>query len=89
MCLGILQEPFFGEDSGVLIGSVEKNSSADKAGLQGGDLITSMNDQPLQDFDDLVTRLKECQVGQQIRLEVVRSQQRQRLQRMLNPATAT
>ncbi|MFN9218494.1 MAG: PDZ domain-containing protein [Planctomyces sp.] len=86
VCLGILQEPFFGEDSGVLIGSVEKNSSADKAGLEGGDLITSMNDQPLQDFDDLVTRLKECQVGQQIRLEVTRSQQRQRLQRMLNPA---
>jgi hypothetical protein len=86
VCLGILQEPFFGEGTGVLIGNVEKDSSADKAGLEGGDVITKMNDEPVQDFDDLVTRLKQCRVGEEIRLEVIRSQQRLRLQRMLNPA---
>lgn len=75
VCLGIIQEPFFGEDSGVLIGNVEKNSSAANAGLESGDVITKMNDEPLQDFDDLVTRLKQYQVGQQIRLEVIRVQQ--------------
>jgi len=77
VCLGILQEPIFGigNDSGVLIGQVEKGSSADNAGLAGGDLITKMNDEKLTDFEDLVTRLKQHQVGDKIRLEVIRSRQ--------------
>jgi len=77
VCLGILQEPALGlgNDSGVLIGQVEKGSSADNAGLTGGDLITKMNDENLTDFDDLVTRLKQHQVGDKIRLEVIKSRQ--------------
>lgn len=75
VCLGIIQEPALGlgNDTGVLIGQVEKGSSADNAGLTGGDLITKMNDEKLTDFDDLVTRLKQHQVGDKIRLEVIKS----------------
>jgi len=82
VCLGILQEPLFNNAAGVLIGQVEKGSSADKAGLADGDLITKMNDEKLTDFDDLVTRLKQHQVGDKIRLEVITVQSATARQRL-------
>src|SRR5580658_10406577 len=50
---------FFGakNGSGVLVRSVEKGSSAEKAGLRAGDVITRVGDQPVHDTSDFTHAL--------------------------------
>lgn len=45
----------YGFKSGVLISSVIPGTPAQKAGLKAGDIITSVNGQPIKDGNDLVT----------------------------------
>lgn len=71
VCLGILQERLGGDFTGVLIGRVEKDSSADLAGLKSNDLITHMNGERVTDFEELVGNLKQFRVGDKIKLTVV------------------
>ena len=73
---------------GVLVMDVQPDSPAEKAGLQGsdrtvtvedvevrigGDVITAINSQPVNDFEDLVAYLaRYTSVGQQITLDILR-----------------
>jgi 2-alkenal reductase len=75
-------------DRGVLISEVQPGTAADRAGLQGGDrevevqglsiraggdIITAIDGQELQNFDDLIAYLvSETEVGQEVTLTVVR-----------------
>jgi hypothetical protein len=70
VCLGILNEPRFGGDFGVFVGSVQRGSSADDAGIRQGDLITAMNGEKVTDFEALVTRLRNFDVGDKVLLHV-------------------
>ncbi|HEY0142568.1 MAG TPA: RIP metalloprotease RseP [Thermoanaerobaculia bacterium] len=54
-----------------LIGEVSPNMPAAKAGLQTGDLITSMNGEPVDDFNDL-RMLIAMNAGTPLRVEYVR-----------------
>jgi S1-C subfamily serine protease len=83
-------------DRGVLISSVTPNGPADQAGLKGGskqtrvrgalvqtggDIITSIDGNPIQDFDAMITYLaNNTKVGQTITVTVLRDGQEQKFQ---------
>ncbi len=71
VCLGVLQDGLIDGGVGVPIGRVEKDSSADRAGLRSGDLIQALNGQELRDFDDLVKLLRQFKVGDTITMTVI------------------
>ena len=71
VCLGVLQDGLVEGGVGVPIGRVEKDSSADRAGLRSGDLIQALNGQELRDFDDLVKLLRQFKVGDTITMTVI------------------
>lgn len=60
------------ENKGIVVVGVEPGSPAAKAGLQKYDVITKINEKPVNDYDQLQTILKEHKVGDTIMLEVFR-----------------
>ena len=70
VCLGVLNEPRFGVEEGILVGRVQEGSSAHAAGIRKDDLIVAMNGKKLTDFDQLVTELRSFDVGDKIMLHI-------------------
>jgi serine protease Do len=66
---------FYPTEYGVLVGRVEKNGPADKAGLKAGDVILSMNGQKLTGASQLIKEVAKLPVGQNVDLLVARSGQ--------------
>ena len=64
----------FGEKelSGALVGDISPNSPAEKAGLQKGDIITSMNGKAVNDSNDLRMTVSMMVPGSSVNLKVVR-----------------
>lgn len=60
---------------GMMIVSIAPHGPASQAGLRPGDLITSINHQPVHQLRDIVKVLEHTAVGQEVRLEVVRGSQ--------------
>ena len=76
------------EQNGVLVGSVIEDGPADEAGLRGseeqttinglnalvgGDIIVQMNDEPINNFDDLLSYIVgQTSVGQTVTLQILR-----------------
>jgi serine protease Do len=58
--------------AGVVVVGVEAASPAAQAGLQPGDVITAIADQPVANEHDLLSRLSQTQPGQTLSLTVVR-----------------
>ena len=54
-----LEEYFGARNGGALVSSVAQNSAAAKAGVKAGDVITSINGQPVSDSDDLLRELRD------------------------------
>jgi S1-C subfamily serine protease len=93
------------EQGGVLVFSVLEDSPADEAGLQGseeqieidgfpafigGDIIIKMNDEPINDFDDLLTYIvRRTSVGQTVTLEIIRDGEQQTVELTLQARPAT
>jgi S1-C subfamily serine protease len=76
------EEPFFGvsanhngRNSGGVNVNIVKNSAAQAAGLQSGDIITSMNAKPLYDWSDLSGVINGTDVGQRIEIAYLRNGQ--------------
>lgn len=61
-----------GAPYGVAIESVEAGSPAEKAGLKGGDVITSVNGKPVKTGDDLVNPIAQAPVGSKVKLTYYR-----------------
>lgn len=71
---------------GVLIINVQPGSSAAAAGIRGtrevrggivlGDIITSINSQPISSYDDLRNEFDRYKVGDEVTLEIIRDEQR-------------
>ncbi|MBV9501147.1 MAG: trypsin-like peptidase domain-containing protein [Acidobacteriaceae bacterium] len=53
----------FGLNHGVLVEVVAKNGPAGKAGVKADDIITAMNDHPVKDGDELVTKVADMPIG--------------------------
>jgi serine protease Do len=60
------------EDEGILIGQVLEDTPAAEAGLETGDIITRMNNQPVRDVHAFRMEVADQRVGDVIRLEVLR-----------------
>lgn len=61
-----------GQESGLLIVSVEPSSPAEHAGLVLGDILVGMNDEPIADAGDLQARLGPDRVGAEVTLRILR-----------------
>lgn len=57
---------YFGVKDGVLVASVEENSPAARAGLKAGDVITSIDNEPIRSRADLVRELRGTDAGKEI-----------------------
>ena len=61
-----------GAPYGVVIMNVEPGSPAEKAGLKGGDVITSVNGAPVKSGNDLVNPIAQAPIGSKVKLSYVR-----------------
>ncbi len=61
-----------GENGGALVSAVTANSGAAKAGLEQGDVITTVNGKPINDSDDLVTIIQGLNVGDRVTIVFTR-----------------
>jgi membrane-associated protease RseP (regulator of RpoE activity) len=60
------------KDEGVLVGSVETESPAAKAGLEVGDIITAVGGKPIENPHELAREVRR-KAGETLRLEIVRN----------------
>jgi len=67
------------KDSGVLIGSVEENSPAAKAGVKVGDIVLSVDGKDVESQSGLRRAISSKKEGESVRLEVLRGRARQTL----------
>jgi serine protease Do len=63
----------FGLDHGVLIDSVASNGPAGKAGIKADDVVIAMNDKPVRDGEELVTRVADLPIGSSALITVDRN----------------
>src|SRR5271156_2126597 len=61
-----------GAANGVVIMGVEAGSPAEKAGLKGGDVITSVNGKPVKTGNDLGNTIAQAPIGSKVKLNYVR-----------------
>jgi len=60
------------EKEGVLVGQVHPNTGAEKAGLQSGDIIKSVDDKPVKNVNELIKEIQKKKVGQKVKLNLIR-----------------
>jgi serine protease Do len=78
---------YFGTKEGVLVTSVRDNSSAAKAGLKAGDVITSFNGARVSSPSDLRRRIDRVDYGEEFTIEVVRDKKAMTLKGKLEDRT--
>ena len=61
-----------GASYGLVIESVEPGSPAEKAGLKGGDVITTVNGHPVKTGNDLVNPIAQAPIGSKVKLTYIR-----------------
>jgi serine protease Do len=61
-----------GAPYGVVIENVQAGSPAEKAGLKGGDVVTSVNGRPVKTGNDLVNPIAEAPIGSKVKLTYMR-----------------
>ncbi len=66
----------FGLDHGVLVDTVRPNGPAGKAGIKPDDVILAMNNRPVKDEEDLITKVADLPIGSTARLTVDRNGKR-------------
>lgn len=62
---------------GAVVAGVEPGSAADQAGLQAGDVITRLNDRPIDSADALIAATRSKEFGETVTLQVQRGEQSQ------------
>lgn len=65
----------FGANHGVVVNNVEAGSPAERAGLKMGDVILSIDGQPVKTGDDLVQIVSQSTIGSKVKVEFLREGQ--------------
>ena len=68
---------------GVIVGTVQPGSAAERAGLKQGDVIVALNDQPVNDSNSLRNRVASTPPNSDVNLTVVRDGREQQLKATL------
>ena len=68
------------QDTGVIIISVAKNSPAQQAGLQAGDIIQKVAGKPVKSAAEVQDRVEASAIGKDLDVEVLRQGGTQKLQ---------
>jgi S1-C subfamily serine protease len=76
-----------GQETALLLVSVEPGSPADQGGLLLGDTILALDGQPIRHMDDLLALLSSDRVGETMRVRIVRGGQVQELQVVVGERT--
>jgi S1-C subfamily serine protease len=76
-----------GQETGLLLVSVEPGSPADQGGLLLGDTIVALDGQPIRHMDDLLALLSSDRVGETMPVRIVRGGQVQELQVVVGERT--
>jgi serine protease Do len=76
---------YFGTKDGVLVSSVTDNSVAAKAGLKAGDVITSVNGEPVTSASELRRRIQRLDEGAEFTIGVLRDKKPMTLKGKLEP----
>lgn len=79
---------YFGTKDGVLVTSVADNSSASKAGVKAGDIVTAINGTAVSSPSDLSRRTDRLEEGDEFTLDVVRDRKPMTLKGKLEPRPA-
>jgi len=74
--LGVQQSFSTKPKSGVVVNVIDE-STAEKAGMEDGDIITSINDFNILDWEDLGTAVDAMEIGAEIKLDFLREGRRQ------------
>ena len=72
VCLGITNDPTSSDTTGCRVADVKPGTSAHKGGIRSEDLIVAVDDQRIRDFDHLVDMLKKFEIGDVVKMEVLR-----------------
>jgi len=67
------------EEGGLRVTKVGKDSPAEKAGIVDGDVVLSMNSEPLKDREQLQSQLKEMAAGDEVEFELLRDGKKETL----------
>ncbi|MBF0365859.1 MAG: PDZ domain-containing protein, partial [Oligoflexia bacterium] len=70
---GVAQQYNLPANSGVLVNDVEKNSFAETIGLQEGDIIQEINNQPIYEIGNMLLVLADKNVGDKMKIKVIRN----------------
>ena len=62
--------------SGAVLTRISAGSPASAAGLQVGDLVVRIDEQPVTDASDLVLALRSCEPGQDVVVQIHRADER-------------
>jgi serine protease Do len=62
----------FGTDHGIVVDSVQEDSPAERAGLKRGDVLLSVNGQPVRSGDELVAIVSDSDIGTKLRIDYLR-----------------
>jgi S1-C subfamily serine protease len=76
-----------GQETGLLLASVEPGSPADQGGLLLGDTIVALDGQPVRHMDDLLALLSSDRVGETLPVRIVRGGQVQELKVVVGERT--
>lgn len=79
---------YFGTKDGILVSSVENDSSAAKAGVKAGDVITTVNGSSVESTSELRRRLSNIEAGEEFTLGIVRDKKTMTLKGKLESPAA-
>ncbi|MCP5153205.1 MAG: DegQ family serine endoprotease [Ectothiorhodospiraceae bacterium] len=76
-------------DRGAVVSRVQPGSTAEKAGIEAGDVVVGANGRPVESSSDLRNRVGLARVGEEVELDILRGGERRRMRVAIGRADGT